>query len=86
MTAQDSFYAEIATFKGSVLFNGLEGVARTGRLKAAPLSDHRTDNELISPNKDFYQSLHVIDWYSERAAKCRASATSDRAREQTVHC
>ena len=53
MTAQDSFYPEIAAFYGAVLFNGLEGVARTSGLKATPLSDHGTDDELISPDTGF---------------------------------
>jgi len=79
MTAQDSFYPEIGTFYDAVLFNGFKGVARTGGLKATPLSDYGTNNQLISPNADFYQSLHFIDWCWKRALNNRAFATSGRA-------
>ena len=79
MTAQDPFYPEIATFYNAVRFNGFEGVARTGGLKAAPLSNYGTNHQLISPNTNFYKSLHFIDWYRKCALNNRAFATSDRA-------
>ena len=86
MTAQDSFYAEIATFYGAMFFNGLEGVVRTGGLETTPLSDQRADNELIAPNTEFYESFHFTDLCSKRALKHRVSATSDRVHWQTVPC
>ena len=85
MTAQDPFYPKIATFYDAVLFNGFKGVARTSGLKATPLSDYGANNQLISPNTDFDQSLHYfINWSWERALKYSVSATSDRARWQTA--
>jgi len=84
MTAQDPFYPEIHTFYDAVLFNGFKGVARTGGLKATPLSDYGANNQLISPNTDFDQSLHFIDWRPKRALKYSVSATTDRARWQTA--
>lgn len=84
MTAQDPFYPEIHTFYDAVLFNGFKGVARTGGLKATPLSDYGANNQLISPNTDFDQSLHFIDWCRKRALNNRAFATSGRARWLTA--
>ena len=84
MTAQDSFYAEIATFYGTVFVNGFKGVVRTSGLKTTPLSDYGTNYQLISPNTDFDKSLHFIDLCSERALKYLVSATNDRARWQTA--
>ncbi len=84
MTAQDPFYPEIHTFYDAVLFNGFKGVARTGGLKATPLSDYGTNNQLISPNADSYKSLHFIDWCWVRALNNRAFATGGRARWQTA--
>ena len=83
MTAQDPFYPEIHTFYDAVLFNGFKGVARTGGLKAAPLSDYGANNQLISPNTDFDQSLHFIDCYrlvsevrSEQPSFCHKRSSS----------
>ena len=84
MTAQDPFYPEIHTFYDAVLFNGFKGVVRTGGLKATPLSDYGADNQLISPNTDFDQSLHFIDWCRKRALNNRAFATGGRARWLTA--
>lgn len=84
MTAQYPFYPEIGAFYDAVLFNGFKGVARAGGLKATPLSDYRANNQLISPNTDFYQSLHFIAWCWKRALNNRAFATSGRARWQTA--